>query len=65
MHETDLQYYERRYGEELESHRCATTPEAASAHRALSLIYADEVRRLSPAPITFVAVTPASGPPLG
>ncbi|MET0269120.1 MAG: hypothetical protein ABW173_01710 [Sphingomonas sp.] len=49
--EADVQYYEQRKATELMLSERAASPEAASAHRALALIYAEEVRRLSTASI--------------
>lgn len=61
MIESDLEYYRRRYLQETALEQAATTVEAASAHRALAMIYAEEVRRLTPAapPGRIAACPPA------
>ena len=45
MIETSLQYYCRRHEQELSLRAAAASPAAASAHHALALIYAEEIRR--------------------
>ncbi|TVV72688.1 hypothetical protein [Sphingomonas solaris] len=48
MMEDDLTYYRRRFGQEIAPEQASHSVEAAAAHRALAMIYADEIRRLSP-----------------
>ena len=47
MAETDLEFYSRRRREEGERALHAVSREAASAHRALAVIYEGEVKRLA------------------